>query len=91
MHDRDDFWIAKYGDGHGTPPRKAAPAAHVDPKSIHMPPPSYWPLLLAAAIAFTISGLLISMYQVILGGLLTLYCMVRFMLEYHRPAAGGHH
>ena len=25
------------------------------------------------------------------GGLLTLYCMVRFMLEYHRPAAGGHH
>ncbi|PYM51824.1 MAG: cytochrome c oxidase subunit I [Candidatus Rokuibacteriota bacterium] len=91
VHDRDDFWIAKYGDGHGTPPRKAAPAAHVDPKSIHMPPPSYWPLLLAAAIAFTISGLLISMYQVILGGLLTLYCMVRFMLEYHRPAAGGHH
>jgi len=91
VHDRDDFWIAKYGDGHGTPPRKAAPAAHVDPKSIHMPPPSYWPLLLAAAIAFTISGLLISMYQVILGGLLTLYCLARFMLEYHRPAAGGHH
>jgi len=91
VHDRDDFWIAKYGDGHGTPPRKAAPAAHVDPKSIHMPPPSYWPLLLAAAIAFTISGLLISMYQVILGGLLTLYCLTRFMLEYHRPAAGGHH
>ena len=91
VHDRDDFWIAKYGDGHGTPPRKAAPAAHVDPKSIHMPPPSYWPLLLAAAIAFTISGLLISMYQVILGGLLTLYCMARFMLEYYRPAAGGHH
>jgi cytochrome c oxidase subunit 1 len=91
VHDRDDFWVAKYGDGHGTPPRKVVPAPPVNPASIHMPPPSYWPILLAAAIAFTISGLLISMYQVILGGLLTLYCLARFMLEYHRPPAGAHH
>jgi hypothetical protein len=47
------------------------------------------------------SGALVSIYQVVGGGLLTLYCMVRFMLEYHHrpddlgpdvgPAAGGHH
>jgi len=44
--------------------------------------------LLAAALVVMISGLLISMYQVIGGGLLTLLCMYRFALEYHRPAAG---
>jgi hypothetical protein len=46
--------------------------------------------VLAAAFLFMISGALISIYQVIIGGFLTLFCMARFMLEYHRPA-GGHH
>jgi cytochrome c oxidase subunit 1 len=91
VHDRDDFWVQKYGDGHGTPPGKRVPAPTVDPASIHMPPPSYWPILLAAAFLFMISGALVSIYQVVLGGFLTLYCMIRFMLEYHRPPAGGHH
>src|SRR6266542_4462509 len=88
VHGRDDFWVTKYGDGHGTPPRKATAAAPIDPASIHMPLSSYWPILLAAALAFTVSGALISIYQVILGAALTFYCMVRFMLEYHRPAVG---
>jgi cytochrome c oxidase subunit 1 len=91
VHDRDDFWVQKYGDGHGTPPRKVTPPAHVDPSSIHMPPPSYWPILLAGAFFLMVSGALVSIYQVVLGGFLTLYCMIRFMLEYHRPAEGGHH
>ena len=38
-----------------------------------------------------ISGLLISMYQVIIGGLLTLYCMYKFAMELHRPAEGNRH
>jgi len=38
-----------------------------------------------------VSGALVSIYQVVLGAFLTLFCMIRFMLEYHRPAAGGHH
>jgi cytochrome c oxidase subunit 1 len=96
VHARDDFWVQKHGDGHGTPPRKGAPAAHVDTASIHMPPPSYWPILLAGALFVMFSGALVSIYQVVGGGLLTLYCMIRFMLEYHHqtdvgPAAGGHH
>jgi len=96
VHDRDDFWVQKYGDGHGTPPRKPSPPAHVDTSSIHMPPPSYWPILLAGAFLFMVSGALVSIYQVVLGGFLTLFCMARFMLEYHHhtdvgPAAGGHH
>ena len=91
VHDRDDFWAQKYGDGHGTPPRKGAAGPVEDPASIHMPPPSYWPILLAGAFFVMMSGILVSIYQVVAGGLLTLYCMVRFMLEYHRPPAGGHH
>jgi cytochrome c oxidase subunit 1 len=92
VHDRDDFWVQKYGDGHGTPPRKRVPTPTVDPASIHMPPPSYWPILLAGAFVFMIAGALVSIYQVVLGGFLTLYCMIRFMLEYHhQPPAGGHH
>ena len=61
-----------------------------------MPQPSYWPNLLAGALFVMFSGALVSIYQVVLGGFLTLYCMIRFMLEYHRPSgvgppAGGHH
>jgi cytochrome c oxidase subunit 1 len=91
VHDRDEFWVQKYGDGHGTPPRKVTPPAHVDTSSIHMPPPSYWPILLAGAFFITASGALVSIYQVIVGGFLTLCCMARFMLEYHHQPAGEHH
>jgi cytochrome c oxidase subunit 1 len=60
-------------------------------KAIHMPSPSFWPLLLALAVAVMISGLLISMYQVVVGGLLTLYLMYKFAMELHRPAEGHGH
>ncbi len=75
------------GDGHGGKPAARSRAATAQEiAAIHMPPPSFWPILLAAALVVMISGLLISMYQVIAGGLLTLLCMYRFALEYHRPA-----
>jgi hypothetical protein len=37
------------------------------------------------------AGLLISMYQVIVGGLLTLFLMYKFAMELHRPADGNRH
>jgi len=37
-----------------------------------------------------LSGLLISMYQVIVGGLLTLVLMYKFAMELHRPPTAGH-
>jgi cytochrome c oxidase subunit 1 len=92
VHDRDEFWLEKYGDGHGGKPRPRARAATPqDIAAIHMPSPSYWPLFLAIAIAIMLSGLLISMYQVIVGGLLTLILMYKFAMELHRPAAGPGH
>jgi cytochrome c oxidase subunit 1 len=92
VHDRDDFWLQKHGDGHGGAPRpKPAPVTAAEIAAIHMPSPSFWPLLLGLAVAFMISGLLISMYQVIVGGLLTLYLMYKFAMELHRPAEGHGH
>jgi len=86
VHGRDELWLQKHGDGHGGTPAPRPPApTRQDLASIHMPPPSYWPILLAASMLFMMSGALISIYQVVLGGLLTLYCMFRFALEYHRP------
>jgi cytochrome c oxidase subunit 1 len=91
VHGRDELWLQKHGDGHGgAPTPRPAPATAKDIAAIHMPPPSYWPILLAIALTVMLSGLLISYYQVIIGGLLTLYCMFKFALEYHRPAEGAH-
>jgi cytochrome c oxidase subunit 1 len=89
VHDRDDLWLQKYGDGHGGAPRpKAGPVTAAEIAAIHMPPTSSWPIILAIAMAVMISGLLISTYQIIIGGLLTLYCMYKFAMELHRPPEG---
>jgi cytochrome c oxidase subunit 1 len=92
VHGRDDHWLQKHGDGHGGAPRaKPSPVTAAEIASIHMPSSSYWPLLLALALTVMISGLMISMYQVAVGGLLTLYLMYKFAMELHRPAEGQGH
>ncbi|HET9926262.1 MAG TPA: cytochrome c oxidase subunit I [Methylomirabilota bacterium] len=92
VQDRDDLWLQKYGDGHGGAPRpRPAPVTAAEITAIHMPPTSFWPLLLAVAMAVMLSGLLISAYQIIIGGLLTLYGMYKFAMELHRPAEGHGH
>jgi cytochrome c oxidase subunit 1 len=92
VHERDEFWIEKYGDGHGGKPApRPRPATAQEIAAIHMPSPSYWPLLLGLSIALMISGLLVSMVQVAVFGILTLVCMYFFAMEHHRPAAGHGH
>jgi cytochrome c oxidase subunit 1 len=92
VHDRDEFWLTKYGDGHGGKPAgRPAAATAQDIAAIHMPSPSYWPILLALCLAGMISGLIVSAYQIIAGGLLTLVCMYYFAMEHHRPPTGHGH
>ncbi len=90
--ERDSFWIQKHGDGHGgkplPPPR---PATAQDIASIHMPSPSYWPILLALSLTLMVVGLIISMIQVAVFGILSIVCMYFFAMELHRPAAGHGH
>jgi hypothetical protein len=53
-----------------------------------MPPPSYWPLLLAASLLVMVAGVLVGIEQVVIGGLLTLLCIYRFAIEYHHKPYG---
>jgi cytochrome c oxidase subunit 1 len=83
VHDRDEFWSRKYG-------RLAERGEEEDGllAPIHVPPSSYWPILLAASLFVTASGALVSIVQVVIGGLLTFYCIFRFAMEYHRDPYG---
>ena len=55
---RDQYWITKRrAEAEGHP--LTEPEAHVDPSTIHMPSPSYWPLIIALGIAGIGGGLLI--------------------------------
>jgi cytochrome c oxidase subunit 1 len=83
VHDRDELWLRKYGHEAGR--RRPAEPEHPErPEPIHMPRPSVWPLLLAGSLLVMVAGALISIEQVVIGGVLTLWCIVRFGLEYHR-------
>ncbi len=54
---RDQYWIMKEkAEAAGTPITEPEPL--VDPKSIHMPSPSYWPIVIAAGVALIGGGLL---------------------------------
>jgi cytochrome c oxidase subunit 1 len=80
VHGRDEFWLRKHGDDAGQRPTDP----HARPEPIHVPEPSYWPILLATSLLVMVAGLLVAMEQVVVGGLLTLYCMYRFAMEHHR-------
>jgi cytochrome c oxidase subunit 1 len=83
--DRDSFWLQKHADGVG---RTAVEAGAGASEPIHMPPPSYWPILLAASLLLMMTGALISIVQVVLGALLTLCFIYRFATEYHHRPYG---
>jgi len=85
VHAPDEFWLRKHGGEGESPPTHAVLEP---PEPIHVPPPSYWPILLAASLLLMMAGALISIDQVVIGGLLTLLCIYRFATEYHhRPQA----
>ena len=47
-----------------------------------------WPILLAGSLLVMVGGLVIGIEPVVIGGMLTLYCIARFALEYHRRPSG---
>jgi cytochrome c oxidase subunit I len=85
VYGRDTFWREKYGDSRG---RKPAPLPAVaDPHGIHMPSPSFWPILAAAGIALTAAGALIHLGVVLAGAALLVVSAWAFGLEHHRNPA----
>ena len=58
----DDWWHKKYShDGKKLTPPKEPP---FDPKSIHLPNQSFWPLFLAAGITCVASGFVVSSHGI---------------------------
>ncbi len=51
---------------------------------IHLPGPSYLPVLTALGVTLAISGVVLSLAMVILGGALALFCVIRWIREARR-------
>ena len=87
VRDRDELWLRKYGDeADRRLPVDLLPEPQLEP--VHMPRPSFWPILLAGSLLVMVGGLLLGIGPVVIGGMLTLYCIARFGLEYHREPSG---
>ncbi len=86
---RDHYWIVKENaEAAGTP--ITAPEALVDPDSIHMPSPSYWPIFTAVGVALVGGGLLSHFALSFVGGVIAMMGVIGWGNE---PAAapGDHH
>jgi heme/copper-type cytochrome/quinol oxidase subunit 3 len=85
VYGRDTFWREKHGDSRG---RKPAPLPAVpDPHGVHLPAPSFWPIVAAAGIAVAAAGALIHLAVVVAGGLVTAVALWAFGLEHHENPA----
>jgi len=94
---RDEFWYRKYGetDDHrivriATAEEVAQTGARTD---VHLPAPSYWPILLCASFPLIGYGLIFNLGLAVAGGLLALLAIYGMVLEpADDPDAGhGHH
>ena len=91
---QDHYWIVKRrAAAEGNPVTE--PEAHVDPSTIHMPSPSYWPLVTAFGVLILAAGMLfdtgwdyIRFPIPFLGGLIAFIGVVAWANE---PAAAEHH
>jgi cytochrome c oxidase subunit 1 len=94
VHSVDEFWHRKYAedDDHRTvrvaTAEEVLAAPPVDPRSIHMPSPSWTPLVLSLGLFVAAYGMLYNAWPVaILGGLVTFGGLFAWQLE---PSAAPH-
>ncbi|MCU1498263.1 MAG: putative cytochrome c oxidase subunit I/subunit [Acidimicrobiales bacterium] len=90
----DDFWHRKYGeDEKGRLVRIAATedvSQKGDATDVHLPSPSYWPLVLAFGLPWIAYGLIYSRWFCVLGGLLVVTGIYGWIME-PSTEPGGHH
>ena len=80
---RDQYWITKRrAAAEGNPITRPEP--HVDPRTIHMPSPSYWPLVVAFGTVWLAGGILTHFALSFVGGLIAVIGVVGWGNE---PAA----
>jgi len=81
----DDFWHRKYGENEaGKLVRIAATEDVIQDGSntdVHLPSPSYWPLVLAAGLPFIAWGLIFNLWLCVLGGAMVIAALYGWVME----------
>jgi cytochrome c oxidase subunit I len=85
VYSRDTFWREKYGDRLGRKPVPRPPLP--GPPGIHLPAPSFWPVVAAVGILAAAVGALTHLTLVIAGVAVTVVALFAFALERHGDPA----
>ncbi|MDH3678974.1 MAG: cytochrome c oxidase subunit I [Acidimicrobiia bacterium] len=81
----DDFWHRKYVEDENGQVRRVATGDELaqpgNPEGVHLPAPSYWPFVLAAALPIIGYGLIYNLWLIIPGALLVMTALYGWALE----------
>jgi cytochrome c oxidase subunit 1 len=95
VHGLDEFWHRKYGYDKDHKVVRIATAEEVaqkgDNKNVHLPSPSYWPLVLAAGMPLVGYGLIFSLWWAIPGVVLVIAGVYGWVMEPSTDPDAGHH
>jgi len=95
VEETDEFWHRKYGhDDDGRLVRIAATEDVVqkgDATDVHLPSPSYWPLVMAAGFPLVGYGLIFNYWWLVPGVLLIVLGVFGWVFEPSTDPDGGHH
>ncbi len=93
---QDEFWHRKYGQDESGRVVRAAPTSEIahdgSNTKVHLPSPSYWPIVLSGGILLVGYGLIYNLWLVAAGMVLLVGAMYGWILEpADDPEAAGHH
>ncbi len=86
VRSRDELWARKRGLGHPAGPLHAEPEPA--PADIHLPPPSFYPIVVAAGLVVMATGAITYLAVVAAGFLITVFGVYAMAFEYRR--VGSH-
>ena len=82
VHHRDELWALKTG-------RAPVEAAPPPAREIHLPPPSFYPIVVAAGVVLAATGALTHLALVVAGALVVVFGAYRWAFEYRSSLEGG--
>ncbi len=90
----DEFWHRKYGEDDNHRLVRIAATDDVvqkgDATDVHLPSPSYWPLVLAVGLPLVTYGLIYSRWFCVVGGLLVVSAIYGWVMEPSTDPEAGH-
>jgi cytochrome c oxidase subunit 1 len=95
VHGLDEWWHVKYREGDDGKVLKVAERAELaqpgDATDVHLPAPSFWPLVVAVGLPVIGYGIIFNLWLCVLGGLLTAGGLYSWAMEpVDDPDAPGH-